>query len=34
MPRKARLNVEGTVVHVMARSLKQEVVFEDDDERL
>jgi hypothetical protein len=34
MPRKARLNVAGTVAHIMARSLKQEVVFGDDDDRL
>jgi putative transposase len=33
MPRKARLNVPGTVCHVMARSLRSEVLFKDDDDR-
>jgi putative transposase len=33
MPRKARLNVPGTVCHVMARCLRSEVLFKDDDDR-
>ncbi|MBN1182798.1 MAG: transposase [Bacteroidales bacterium] len=33
MPRKARLNVTGTVVHIMARSLASEVLFNDDEDR-
>ena len=33
MPRKARLNVTGTVAHIMARSLSSEVLFNDDEDR-
>jgi putative transposase len=33
MPRKARLNVPGTVSHVMARCLRSEILFNDDDDR-
>jgi putative transposase len=33
MPRKARLNVPGTVCHVMARCLRSESLFRDDDDR-
>ena len=32
MPRKARLNVTGSVVHIMARTLPHEQLFSDDDD--
>ena len=33
MPRKSRLNIAGTVVHVMSRSLPREELFADDADR-
>jgi len=33
MPRKPRLNVPGTVAHVMSRCLKSETLFHDDSDR-
>ncbi len=33
MSRKSRLNVAGTVTHIMARSLSGEFLFRDDEDR-
>ena len=33
MPRKARLDAEGTLQHVIARGIERRPVFRDDDDR-
>ncbi len=33
MPRKARLDAEGTLQHVMARGIERRSIFKDDNDR-